>query len=319
MKKFKILLLFTLILFPIHAFATTNTTDRNTLDNLGVNKKWVITDKNRSNVLNSKKVDASEKIYDFADLFTESEEQDIYRKIEEFISKNNADLVILTDKFGYSYDSQNEDYAVDFYDYNDFGLDYEKYDGIILFINMNESNRYVNFYLFGNSQLYFDNVKKNEPITGMLSYLKSGNYTSAVKQFIDYCDRYYDEGVPYDLEGYYVDDYGYLQKDPNFVRKKPPYKAPWAGIIGADFTIILITMIILVKKNKMVKKKLRTMDYVDKKTFKLTKQKDNFVRSYVTSHVISSNSGGGSHGGGGFSSSSGSSGGGHSSGGGAHF
>ena len=68
----------------------------------------------------------------------------------------------------------------------------------------------------------------------------------------------------------------------------------------------------------MVKKKLVTMDYADKKSFHLTKETDRFVRSYVTSHTRTSSSGGG-HSGGGYSSSHGSSGGGHSSGSGGHF
>ena len=161
MKKTKLLLLaFALLLFPLNVFASTNTQDRNTLSNLGVNKKWEITDNNRQNVLNSYKVDASEKIYDFAEILSEQDEEWLYDTIKDFIEKYKMDLVVLTDKFSYSYDKENEDYAVDFYDYNDFGIDFDKYNGIIIFVNMNESNRYFNFYMFGDAQLYFDNSRK---------------------------------------------------------------------------------------------------------------------------------------------------------------
>ena len=315
MKKTKLLLLaFALLLFPLNVFASTNTQSRYSLPNYGVSKKWEITDSNRSNVLNTKKVDASEKIYDFADIFSEYEEKDLFYKIEEFTKKHNMDLVVLTDKFSYSNDKENEDYAADFYDYNDFGMDFDKYNGIIIFINMNPTDRYFNFYMFGDSQLYFDNKRKQEPIDEAMSSMKMGNYYLGVRNMITYFKKYLNDGIPYDLEGYYVDDMGYLQKDPNFKR---PFRPPWVGIIGADLIIVLITMIILIKKNRMVKKKLVMTEYVNKNGADYRIKTDQFIRSFVTSHTVSSSSGG--SGGGGFSSSGGSSGGGHSSGGGGHF
>lgn len=316
MKKTKLLLLaFALLLFPLNVFASTNTQSRYSLPNYGVSKKWEITDSNRSNVLNTKKVDASEKIYDFADIFSEEDEEWLYDTIEEFIKINNMDLVVLTDKFSYSNDKENEDYAADFYDYNDFGIDFDKYNGIIIFINMNPTDRYFNFYMFGDSQLYFDNKRKQEPIDKAMSSMKMGNYYLGVRDMITCFKNYLNDGIPYDLEGYYVDDMGYLQKNPNFKR---PFRPPWVGIIGADLIIVLITMIILVKKNRMVKKKLVMTEYVNKNGADYRVKNDQFIRSFVTSHTVSSSSGGHSSGGG-FSSSGGSSGGGHSSGGGGHF
>lgn len=321
MKKTKLLLLaFALLLFPLNVFASTNTQSRYSLPNYGVSKKWEITDSNRSNVLNTKKVDASEKVYDFADIFSEYEEKDLFYKIEEFTKKHNMDLVVLTDKFSYSNDKENEDYAADFYDYNDFGIDFDKYNGIIIFINMNPTDRYFNFYMFGDAQLYFDNTRKQEPIDKAMNSMKAGSYYTAVRSMISCFKDYLDDGVPYALEEYYVDDMGYLQKDSKFLKHtRPirPFRPPWIGIIGADLLIVLITMIILVKKNRMVKKKLVMTEYVNKNGADYRVKTDQFIRSFVTSHTVSSSSGG--HSGGGFSSSGGSSGGGHSSGGGGHF
>lgn len=321
MKKFRLLILLLVVtLLPLNVFASTNTQDRNTLSNLGVNKKWEITDNNRSNVLNSYKVDASEKIYDFADILSDQDEEWLYDTIQDFIKKYNMDLVVLTDKFSYSNDKENEDYAADFYDYNDFGIDFDKYNGIIIFINMNPTDRYFNFYMFGDAQLYFDNTRKQEPIDKAMNSMKAGSYYTAVRSMISCFKDYIDDGVPYALEEYYVDDMGYLQKDSKFLKHtRPirPFRPPWVGMIGADLLIVLITMIILVKKNRMVKKKLVMTEYVNKNGADYRVKNDQFIRSYVTSHTVSSSSGG--SGGGGFSSSGGSSGGGHSSGGGGHF
>ena len=322
MKKIKLLLLlvFTLLL-PFNVFASTNTYDRNTLDNLGVNKKWTITDSNRGNVLKSKKVDASEKIYDFSDILTDEEEKKLLERINSFIKKYNTDFVFLSDDLSYTHDVQNERYAADFYDYNDFGLDLEKYSGILLFRNTYSTDPYYDMYLFGNSQLYFDNTRKDEILDSIYYNFHYGRYYAGLNLFLDYCERYYEEGVPYELEGYYVDDNGYLQKDPNFVRKKPPFKAPILPILIVDAVITLIVILILIKKNKMVKKGLKTLDYLDKQSVVYTKQNDQFINSFVTSHVrqTTTSSGGHSHSSGGsYHSSGGSSGGGHSSGGGRH-
>ena len=312
MKKLYILI--TLLLFlPLNIYASTKTYERTEDNNYGVNKKWEINSSNINNVLNSKKVDSSEKIYDFADILTDDEEKKLYEKIMNFIYKYKTDFVILTDDIPYTYDKVNEDYAVDFYDYNDFGIDFDKYSGIILFRNNYEEDRYYDMYLFGDSQLYFDQYRKDESLDGIYYYLSNKIYLNGFSKFIDYCDKYYSNGIPNDLKAYYVDDYGYLHFDSNY---KEPYKAPIIGILIIDIIVTLIVMLVLISKNRMVKTKLNIIEYFDKKSLNFTKNDVKFVRSYVTSHTHESSSSGG--GGGSYHSSGGSSGGGHSSGGGRH-
>ena len=111
------------------------------------------------------------------------------------------------------------------------------------------------------------------------------------------------------MENYYVDDMGYLQKHP------AKYKVPYLFIIMFSGIITLISMIIMVGRNKMIKKALEAQEYLDKTSTKFTSRDDHLISSHTTHYVASSSSGGG---GGGFHSSGGSSGGGHSSGGGRH-
>lgn len=311
MKKVKIfLLLLITFLIPLNAKASTNTIDRENLNNYGVNKKWEITDSNRQNVLNSKKVDASEKIYDFSDILTDEEEKILYEKIMNFIEKYNTDLVILTDNVPYVVDKTNEDYAVDFYDYNDFGLDFERYSGIILFRNTYVKDRYYDFYIFGDAQLYFDQSRKDELLDGIYYNLSHDLYLKGFEQFINYCEKDYANGIPRDLKNYHVDEMGYLIYD------KPPYKIPFISLALFSSIFVFFSILVLMSKNKMVRKKLDTMNYYDRSTLNFTKKTDRFVREYVTSHTRETSSGG--SGGGGYHSSHGSSGGGHSSGGGRH-
>ncbi|MBD5384122.1 MAG: TPM domain-containing protein [Ruminococcaceae bacterium] len=87
------------------------------------------------------------------------------------------------------------------------------------------------------------------------------------------------------------------------------------GLVAATaLTIIIVTSV--VRGYKKVKP-ISAGDYIDKSRTRITRQVDQFVREYTTSHVVSSSSGGhggGGHGGGGGSHRSG----GHGGGGGRH-
>ena len=156
MKKIKYILIILLLSLPLNIKASTNKIDRNTLDNYGINKHWNITDNNINNVLNTYAVNANEKIYDYADILTDEEEQEIYDKFINFIETYNTDLVFVSINLPYSIDEENENWAADFYDYNDFGINLENYSGILLLRNTYEQDPYYNMYMFGNAQLYID-------------------------------------------------------------------------------------------------------------------------------------------------------------------
>ncbi len=308
MKKIWLILISLFLGLSIVA-ASTNTTPR-TDDDLGVNKKWNITESNIENVKRTPRVDASEKIYDFAEIMTEAEEKELYDKIKAYIDETNIDMVVLTIDKELS-DSEIEDYAADFYDYNDFGLNFEKYSGIILIINMNSYNRFYNIYTFGNAQLYYD-YNTCESILDEIFYdIKNGNYYNGFSSFVESANYYFDRGPD---EDYYIDDDGYIKKNP------PKYVLPLIPAAGISGFITLIIMIVLIKKNKMVKKETLAAVYMDRSTVRYNKKVDQFLHSHTSSYTISSSSGGGGGGGGGgHSSHSGSSGGGHGGGGGRHF
>ena len=105
--------------------------------------------------MKTKYVDASEKIYDFSDILTDSEEQELKVLIDNFYNKTKMDLVIVTDELPYVSDDQNMEYAEDFYDYNDFGLGTKHYDGIVLFRNTYYLDPYYDMTLTGEAQFYY--------------------------------------------------------------------------------------------------------------------------------------------------------------------
>lgn len=295
------------ILLPTTVNAEVTTYNREELKNYGVNKKWNINTNNKDNILKTYAVDSNQKIYDFSNVLTDEEEQKLTERMHNFTEKYKIDIVILTDNYQYTEDSQNTTFATDFYDYNDFGINYEKYDGVILFRNTYEQNPYFDAYSFGNAQLYFYDTRLSNTLDYIYDDIHNEAYYSGFNKFIDKMEEYYNEGK---LTDYYVDESGFLQK-----QKTASY---YLKMIGLSMIIALvITGIIiytLIKKNKMVLKATKATVYMNKEKSKITNVQDNFITSNTTSYVISSDTSSG----GGHSSSGGSSGGGFSSGGGRH-
>ncbi len=295
------------ILLPTTVNAEVKTYNREELKNYGVNKKWNINTNNKDNILKTYAVDSNQKVYDFSNILTDEEEQKLTDRMKKFTEKYKIDIVILTDNYQYTEDSQNTTFATDFYDYNDFGINYEKYDGVMLFRNTYEQNPYFDAYSFGNAQLYFYDTRLSNTLDYIYDDIHSEAYYSGFNKFIDKMEEYYNEGK---LTDYYVDESGFLQK-----QKTASY---YLKMIGLSMLIALvitgIIIYILIKKNKMVLKATKATVYMNKEKSKITNVQDNFITSNTTSYVISSDTSSG----GGHSSSGGSSGGGFSSGGGRH-
>lgn len=276
--------------------------ERESLDNYGVNKHWKITESNKSNVLNTPLVDASLKVYDFGEVLSDEDEKLIYDKLLELSNNINMDVLFLTVDLPYSYDKVNEDYAADFYDYNDFGIDKENYSGVLLLRNTYSADPYFNVYTFGNAQLYFDYDRCEKMLDDIYPSFHSGDYVSGINTFTSDFNSFYRSGIAYSKKNYKVDKDGFLYK---------VYSTPFVLITIISSVITLIVCLILRGKNKMVKDKLDTSKYIGFNGVNLSVMVDNLVNSFVTSHTReSSYSSGGS--------SRGSSGGGHSSGGGRH-
>jgi len=184
MKKINFICLFLIIFFITHinCNASVNTYTR-TNDNLLVPNDVVVDSNNIKDILNTPAVSNKEKLYDYADLFTDSQEDSLYDQINDYIKCSSIDLVIVTvnDLNGYSI----SDYAYNFYDYNDF-LE----DGVIFIIYKSDNEPEI---FMGNSGLpgskvftiysdirigqileyiYNDSLRDEDYYTGVSNYIK---------------------------------------------------------------------------------------------------------------------------------------------------
>lgn len=310
-KLLVILSIFLLILcVPVNAKPYVGDYERTEDNNYGNNKKWKITNKNRKNLMSTPYVDASKRIYDYAEVLTDEEEKQIKALIDEFVEKSKMDMVILTIDYNYSKDSENETIAADFYDYNDFGMNLNnKNSGVLLLRNNNSSDPYFNIYTFGDAQLYFTYGRLENTYDYIYPSIKSKNHFAGFKDFVYKMQDFYEKGIPDETENYYVDNEGFLH-----YHGKPAYGryAVISLAVSLVFTIIFIS--INIGKNTMVKKATEAKEYLSDENINIKARREKFISTHTSKVNISSSSSGGGH----IHSSSGSSGGGHSSGGGRH-
>lgn len=125
--------------------------------------------------------DGNSLLIDEADLFTDSEEQELSDYLQSMSDAANAELVVLTvGSIGYS---SPDDYANSYYD--EYGYGYgEKLDGVILLIAM--ESRDVCVSTNGNANDRIDSENVREKIT---PYLSDGDYYSAVKCYASTCEE----------------------------------------------------------------------------------------------------------------------------------
>lgn len=290
----KIVLSLIVFLLPIVSFASTNTYPR-TEDDLRISPWITVTEDNKDNILNTPSVNEEEKIYDFADLYTDEEEKNLYSAVFDYTQRRNLDLVIVTinDNF-----ESTQEYADDFYDYNNFGYG-ESRDGVLFLVDM--ENRYVYISATGQGMTLYPDNECDAITEAVYTYFSDQKYYDGTYQMIKTLDTYYE--ISYNNG----DEYKYDTSEVNYL---------YVFIFATVCTIIGI--IILIKKNDLVKVATTSEEYLDKNSKGVRKIRDIVVGHHVSRHAIShdnsSSSGGGfsSGGGGGHISSSGSS---HSGGG----
>lgn len=292
MKKIFVLLI-SLFLLVLPVYASTNTYSRTTTD-LKVPKKIKYKSSMEHNVLLTPSVNANEKIYDFAELLTEEEEKQLYDKVKEFIANTNLDLAIVT--INTNVKDSTQEYADDFYDYNDFSI-----DGLAFVIDM--QNRIFYISTAGKAMLYYDDYRIEYILSALDQEMYNHEYFNACNTLISQLTEYYNHGFSDNADKYVV-------IGTQIYRKTPYLLLSIIAVVSAT-----IGTLILALRNKKIKLATKSNDYFDNKSFEITKDTKEFISSNTSRVYIPpvDSDGGGSSGGGFHSGSSGSShgGGGH--------
>ena len=227
--------------------------------------------------------DTSLKVYDYAQVLTPSEEENLKNDIDNYISTYNMDMALVTVKHHTKKDIMN--YADDFYDYNGFGIGYN-YDGVIFVID----------FTFGYTDIWMSTTGKAinvytdyriDKILDKVSINKNNGYYYMLDAFINESSYYASLGIP-------VPD----SNNNNIVIENinQERNIEYGKIAIISFVITSIIVLFLALKNKMVKPATTAHEYLNKESIKINFRNDSFVTTHTSSVRIndSSSSGGGS-------------------------
>lgn len=282
MKKIFVLFI-SLFLLVLPVYASTNTYSRTTAD-LKVPKKIKYKSSMEHNVLLTPSVNANEKIYDFAELLTEEEEKQLYDKVKEFIANTNLDLAIVT--INTNVKDSTQEYADDFYDYNDFSI-----DGLAFVIDM--QNRIFYISTAGKAMLYYNDYRIEYILSALDQEMYNHEYFNACNTLISQLTEYYNHGFSDNADKYVV-------IGTQIYRKTPYLLLSIIAVVSA-----IIGTLILALRNKKIKLATNSNDYFDNKSFEITKDTKEFISSNTSRvYIPPADSGGGGSSGGGFHSGS---------------
>jgi uncharacterized protein len=284
LKKYLILILMIGVMFNTCIYASTNTYTR-TEDDLKINSTIKVTESVKKAALATPKVDASEKVYDFAGLLTDSEESELYNKIITFINTYNMDMAVVT--INENNKSSAMEYADDFYDYNDFGKG-TTFDGVIFLIDMDNREMWIS--TTGQAIIMYDDYRIDKILDETYNYISSKKYYKCAEAFVQKASTFASYGKPSSNSNYKVDENG------DYVKTNSKNTFPILGIIVFSLVASSIFILIASLRHKTIKKATQAKHYLVRNSFKLTKKEDRFVNTHTTKvyDPPSSSSGGGS-------------------------
>lgn len=204
-------------------------------------------------------------VIDDAGLIKASDEKKLDKKIKN-IQKDKFDVVILTVK---SLDGKSaQDYADDYYDNNDYGLDNEK-SGVLFLVSKGDRKYHISTK--GAGIKAFTDYGIGRIKEEIKPYLSDGDYFNACDEFLNITKDFvkaYKDGIPYDTDNPYNEEIDYVILE--------------VIALVIAFVIALISVGIMRLRMNTAKPKGTAMEYIKKGSFKLTSEKDIFMYSTVT-------------------------------------
>lgn len=139
---------------------------------------------------NTPVVDATKKIYDYANLITKDEEEVLYNKVQEFINKYDMDMAIVT--INSNPKSSSMAYADDFYDYNNFGKGTNK-TGLLFLIDMQNRNIWIS--TTGDAINIYTDSRINTILDYTYDKISNEDYNGCAEQFIEKASYFANKGL----------------------------------------------------------------------------------------------------------------------------
>lgn len=266
-----------------------------------------------------------ERVVDYADIFSDAEEDALEAMIWEVIGTYGMDLVVYTDD-----DAHGKDIvagADDFYDEQGYGCG-EMKSGSLLYICFDPSVRSWYTSTCGKSIEYFDYDNINIIDDAMEPFMLDGYFFEAVSTHIEYVSELYSKGSLYNQNHEIYNGEGYSRYEGNHEQQSEP-EPVWKTLLAALFFGLFIGLVAGLAARKKAIASMTTVgvagradEYTIPGGFRLSRAENIFLTMSISRvPKVQHNNNGGMHSGGssftgGHISSGGSF---HSGGGGRHF
>lgn len=179
-KKYNLLLLLFLFLFPVNCFAEPITRERSSNDYL-VPDDIEVTFDNMNEIIKVPSVDETQKIYDFTNVLTDVQEKGLTELLTRTTTEIGIDSIIVfeNDLRGFSI----SDYAYHFYDYN-----YFKNEGIILVVYLGGEQPELFMGNSGNEDSRVFKVFDDDRIQEILEFIYTKHFEN--RDYYKACEDY---------------------------------------------------------------------------------------------------------------------------------
>lgn len=233
--------------------------------------------------------DPAERVFDYADMLTDEEEQNLREYIAECEEKIQADIVIVTISESVEYDLQNpglaeafhakevgstdwstamRNLADNFYDYNNFGYNKVHGNGVLLLDNSYEGQKGSWLSTCGSVYDYFGDYEIDQALYAVDDYIDESPY-KAYKNCISYVTRTMEESQ----------------------ESMPMTFTPW---ILTGLVVALIYAAVNLQKRK-AKDTTTVNQYLDGKKPKINNTRDQYLRKNVVTRRIETSSSSSGH------------------------
>ena len=205
-------------------------------------------------------VSINDYVYDQANLLTDSQIEELNNRLKQLSKKHNLDVRIHTTNDTYGLDTQ--DYADDYYDYNNF-----RNDGLVLVLDMQHRIMYISTK--GKGIDYFTDYGIDYIFDEIESDIGNGRYYEAFDKYIKECEYFIEHGEKGDI----ID-----------IDNKPKKFGVGNLSISAILAAITsgISSFIFKGQMKSISKEKYAINYVVNNSFKVTGSSDMFVNKTVS-------------------------------------
>ncbi len=232
---------------------------------------------------------AQQRVYDYAEVFTAAQVEEITQAVEAFITATGMDYAVVT--VDETIGTQTNHEAARAY-YRTLGLGTgDDASGALYYVNFNANNRFEYLYTDGLMINYMTDARVEKALDKSNPLLREGLYAEGALAMIAAVQGFVKQGIP---EGSYLYDYETGEHLTSYYKVITPTEM----LVGAGICLIIgLAFVLIVRSRYKLKGSTYRYDYHDNAKLNMTEHEDQYLRTTVARAPRAQSSGGGGGGG----------------------